>query len=102
METTKELFKISVSLRGVKKNCRKTDFHVLKGGYIDYNAGDFNQDAIDAIASGLVNSNIKRIHSDITVHLDYVQQGEIMQTWQPFSDKNVRFELKTSLENALQ
>lgn len=101
METTKELFKISVSLRGVKKRCRKSDFHVLRGGYIPYNEGSFDREAVEAIARGLVDSNMKQINSRVMIHLDRIEKGEFMERWELFSDKNVKWELKTPLENEL-
>lgn len=101
METTKELFKISVSVTGVKKRCRKSDFHVLRGGYIPYNEGSFDREAVEAIARGLVDSNMKQINSRVMIHLDRIEKGEFMERWELFSDKNVKFELKTPLENEL-
>lgn len=101
METTKELFKISVSLHGVKKRCRKSEFHLLRGGYIPYNDGTFDCGAIEAIARGLVETNMKQVNGKIIINLDHVKQGEFMQTWEPFSDKNVKWQLVSSLENEL-
>ncbi len=101
METTKELFKISVSLHGVKKRCRKTEFHLLQGGYIPYNDGTFDREAINAVVRGLVVSNMKQVNGKIVINLDHIKQGEFMQTWEPFSDKNVKWQLVSSLENEL-
>ena len=101
METTKELFKISVSLHGVKKRCRKSEFHLLRGGYIDYNQGTFDREAIEAVARGLIETNMKDVRGKIVICLDHVKQGEFMQTWEPFSDKNVKWQLVSSLENEL-
>ena len=101
METTKELFKISVAVTGVKKRCRKSEFHVLRGGYIPYNGGSFDREAVEGMARGLVDSNMKQVNSRIIVHLDRIEKGDFMETWEMFSDKNIKFELKTPLENEL-
>jgi len=102
METSKELFKLSVSVRGVKKRCRKSDHHILQGGYMPYNGGNFDQAKIEDVVRGIVETNMKQVDGKIYIHLDHIKQGDFMQIWEPFSNKNVRFELKTSLENALQ
>lgn len=101
METTKELFKISVSVHGVKRRCRKSEFHLLQGGYIPYNEGTFNREAIEAVARGLIEVNMKQVNSKIIINLDHVKQGEFMQTWEPFSDKNIKWNLVSPLENEL-
>lgn len=102
METQKELFKLTVSVKGVKKRCRNSDHHLLQGGYMPYNDGVFDQAKIEDVVKGLIETNMKRVDGRIFIHLDHIKQGDFMQTWEPFSDKNVRFELKSSLENALQ
>ena len=101
METTKELFKISVSMHGVKKRCRKSEFHLLQGGYIPYNDGTFNREAIETVARGLIETNMKQVNSKIVISLDHIKQSEFMQTWEPFSNKNVKWQLVSSLENEL-
>ena len=101
METTKELFKISVSVTGIKKRCRKSEFHVLRGGYIPYNGGSFDREAIEAVARGLIETNIKQLNSRVIIHLDRIEQDDFLERWEPFSDKNVKWELVSSLENVL-
>lgn len=101
METTKELFKISVSMHGVKKRCRKSEFHLLQGGYIPYNEGTFDREAVEAVARGLIETNMKQVNSKIVISLDHVMQGDFMQTWEPFSNKHVKWQLVSSLENEL-
>lgn len=101
METTKELFKISIGLYGVKKRCRKSEFHVLRAGYIPYNEGTFDREAIETIAKGLIETNMKQVNGKIIISLDHIKQGDFMQTWEPFSDKNVKWQLVSSLENEL-
>ena len=101
METSKEFFKISVAVTGVKKRCRKSEFHVLRGGYIPYNEGSFDREAVEAVARGLVDSNMKQVNSKVMIHLDRIERGGFMERWEMFSDKNIKFELKTPLENEL-
>lgn len=102
METTKELFKLSVSLIGVKKRCRKSERHLLSGGYMPYNDGNYDQNEVETMAKKLISDNMKQVDSKIIVNLNHIKQGDFVQTWEPFSKKNVAFELKSSLENALQ
>lgn len=101
MEITKEFFKISVAVTGVKKRCRKSEFHVFRGGYIPYNEGSFDREAVEAVARGLVDSNMKQVNSRVMIHLDRIEKGDFMERWEPFSNKNVKFELLTPLENEL-
>lgn len=101
METTKELFKISVSVTGVKKRCRKSEFHLLKGGYIPYNEGTFDREAIEAVARGLVETNMKQVNGKIIIVLNHIKREEHFERWEPFSDKNVKWQLISSLENEL-
>ena len=97
----KELFKISVSMTGIKKRCRKSEFHILQGGYIPYNDGTFDRETIEAIAKGLIETNMKQVNSKIVICLDHVKQGIFMQTWEPFSKRHVKWNLVSSLENEL-
>lgn len=101
MENKRELFKISVSTHGIKKKCRKSDFHFFKAGHIPYNEGTFNKDEIEAVARGIIESNMKEVKAKIMIHLDHITQDENFEQWEPFSNKNVRWELKSSLENVL-
>ena len=101
MEKTKELFKISVSMYGVKNRCRKSEFHRLRGGYIDYNEGTFDRESVEAVARGLIESNMKQVNSKIVISLDHVKRDEHFERWEPFSDKNVKWNLVSSLENEL-
>lgn len=97
-----ELFKITVSVIGVKKRCRKVDSHLLRLGYKPYNEGNFNKDELIELARASVETNIKQVTGKIMVHLDHIKRGDFMEQWEPFSDKNIRFEVKSSLENVLQ
>jgi hypothetical protein len=101
MGTTKELFQISISLYGVKKRCRKSEFHALKAGYIDYNEGTFDREAIESVARGLIETNMKQVNGKIIISLDHIKQGDFTQVWEPFSDKNVKWQLVSSLEKEL-
>ena len=62
-----QFYKLSVSVTGIKKRCRKTEFHLLQGGYIPYNDGTFDREAIEAIAKGLIETNIKKVEKEIFV-----------------------------------
>ena len=98
---TQEFFKVKIIVPGIKKRCRKAEKHLLKAGYLPYNGGIFNQDEIEQVARGLIETNIKQVMGKIFVSLDYVTRDEHFERWEPFSDKNIRFELKTPLEKEL-
>lgn len=96
-----QFYKLSVSVTGIKKRCRKSEFHLLKGGYIDYNEGTFDHEAIEAVARGLVETNMKKVNGKIVISLDHIKQDDHFERWEPFSDKNVKWNLVSSLENEL-
>lgn len=98
---TQEFFKVYVIVPGVKKRCRKAERHMLKAGYIPYNGGSFDREAIEATAKGLIEANIKQVVGNVVISLDHVVRDDHFERWEPFSDKNVRFELRTALENEL-
>ena len=102
METQKELFRIGVSVNGVKKRCRKSESHYLSGGYIPFNGGFFNQVEIENLAKGILETNMKRIDGKVFIILNHVKVADGIETWELFGKTNVKFELKSSLENALQ
>jgi KaiC/GvpD/RAD55 family RecA-like ATPase len=101
METTKELFKISVSVTGIKKRCRKTEFHLLQGGYIPYNEGTFAREAVEAVARGLIETNMKEVNGKIVINLTHIKQDDHFERWEPFSIKNRHWQLVSPLENEL-
>jgi hypothetical protein len=96
-----QFYKLSVLVTGIKKRCRKTEFHLLQGGYIPYNDGTFDREAIEAIAKGLIETNMKQVNGKIIISLDHIKQGDFTQVWEPFSDKNVKWQLVSSLEKEL-
>ena len=97
-----QFFKLGVAVNGVKKRCRKSESHYLSGGYLPYNDGAFNQDEVENLVRGILETNMKRIEGKVFIILNHVKVADGIQTWEMFGKTNVKFELKTSLENALQ
>ena len=97
-----QFFRIGISVDGIKKRCRKSDRHYFHAGYIPYNNGDFNKEEIENLAKGLVETNMKTLKSKVYVILNHVKVDNGIETWEMFGKTNVRFELNSSLENALQ
>jgi hypothetical protein len=97
-----QFFRVGVSLNGVKKRCRKSERHYLSGGYVPYNDGAFNQEEIENLAKGIIETNMKQVNGRVFIVLSHVKVVDGIETWQMFGKTNVEFELKTSLENALQ
>ncbi len=96
-----QFYKLSVSVTGIKKRCRKTEFHLLQGGYIPYNDGTFDREAIEVIAKGLIETNIKKVEKEIFVILNHVKVTDGIQTWEMFGKTNERWKIVSSLENEL-
>jgi hypothetical protein len=94
---TIEKFKISIRICGIKKRCRKIEQHFFTVSYVDYNEGNFDQDAIRSLVIDFVASNVKTVCSHCIVSLDHVEQsfnGRFnCEKWLPFSDKNKSFEI---------
>jgi hypothetical protein len=92
-----EKFKITITLIGIKKRCRKSERHSFNLGYIDYNNGNFDRESIETLVRGYVDTNVKQVDSMIRVHLDHVtihsEEGFNHIEWQVFSDKHVRFDI---------
>jgi hypothetical protein len=97
-----QFFKLGVAVNGVKKRCRKSESHYLSGGYLPYNDGAFNQDEVETLAKAILETNMKRIEGKVFIILNHVKVADGIQTWERFGKTNVKFELKSSLENALQ
>jgi len=97
-----QFFKLGVAVNGIKKRCRKSESHYLSGGYLPYNDGAFNQDEVENLVRGILETNMKRIEGKVFIILNHVKVADGIQTWEMFGKTNVKFELKTSLENALQ
>jgi len=99
-EVTQEKFKISIRICGIKKRCRKIEQHFFTISYVDYNEGNFDQDAIRSLVIDFVASNVKTVCSHCIVSLNHVEQsfnGRFnCEKWLPFSDKNKRFEIAQS------
>ena len=92
-----ERFKISIQVIGIKKRCRKNEKHMFQLGYIEYNNGSFNRQSVISLVRDFVDVNMKEVKSVIRIHLDHVKQsnerGFTSTLWEPFSDKNVRFDI---------
>jgi hypothetical protein len=97
-----QFFRVGISVDGIKKRCRKSDSHYFHAGYIPYNNGDFNKEEIENLAKGLIETNMKTLNSKVYVILNHVKVVDGIETWEMFGKTNVRFELNSSLENALQ
>jgi len=97
-----QFFRVGISVTGVKKRCRKADHHYFQAGYIPYNEGIFNQSEVENLAKGLVETNMKQVNGKIFIILNHVKVADGIETWEMFGKTNVKFELKSSLENALQ
>lgn len=94
---TIEKFKISIQVIGIKKRCRKNDKHRFQLGSIDYNNGSYDRDAIDSLVRAFIDTNMKDVNSMVRVSLSHVKvknEGGFTSTlWEPFSDKNLDYNL---------
>ena len=102
-----KLFKVSIIVTGVKKRCRKTEQHFLSLGYIDYNDGAFNQDELTEKVKNYLSDNMREIKSIPRVNLYYVERrkdafGKVLVIPSFVDDRNISFNVQSSLENALQ
>lgn len=97
-----QFFRLGVSVRGIKKRCRKSESHYISGGYLPYNDGAFNQNEVENLVRGILETNMKKIDGKVNVILNHVKVADGIETWEMFGKTNVQFELLTSLENALQ
>lgn len=97
-----QFYKLGVAVNGVKKRCRKSERHFISGGYLPYNDGTFNQEEVESLARGILETNMKRIDGKVKVVLNHVKREGGIETWEVFGKTNVQFELQSSLENALQ
>ena len=96
-----ENFKLSIQVIGIKKRCRKSDRHFFHFGYLPYNDGQFDKSAINDKVRDFLATNMKSINSLTRVSLDHMTSSDegnynVVQ-WQPFSDKNVSFDLNIVL-----
>ena len=96
-----QFYKLSVSVTGIKKRCRKSEFHLLQGGYIPYNEGTIDREAIEAVAKGLIETNMKQVGKETFVILNHVKVADGIQTWELFGKTNMRWKIVSSLENEL-
>lgn len=101
LSTSQVLFKISIQVIGIKKRCRKSERHFFQLGSIPYNNGEYDQSAINDKVRDFLSTNMKQINSLTRVSLDHtiVTKEEVFTStvWEPFSDKNVRFDLNIIL-----
>lgn len=91
-----QFYKLSVSVIGIKKRCRKSEFHLLHGGYIPYNEGIIDREAIETVAKGLIETNMKQVGKETFVILNHVKVADGIQTWE-----NMRWKIVSSLESEL-
>jgi hypothetical protein len=94
IQKQKILYRLAVQLIGIKKRCRKSERHFLHLGHIPF--GDINYDDVKQKVKDALDTNMKAVHSQIRVHLDYViisDHGSYTHTeWQPFDSKNITFD----------
>ena len=97
IETTgneKIYYALSISVRGVKKRCRKSDLHHFHVGAVSL---DFDRKELESKVYDLIFLNMKSISSMIYVTLNYtVEKKErdiTCRQFEPFSDKNIKFQL---------
>ena len=85
-----EKFKITVYTTGLKKRDRKTKRHFFNAGYVDYNPNmsEAELNEIKAKAVGLIETNMKSFVG-VEVSLDLVEINGHIETWMPFSAKNI-------------
>lgn len=92
-----ERFKISIQVIGIKKRCRKNERHMFQLGSIEYNGGEYNKEGVISLVRDFVDVNMKEINSIVRIRLDHVKQsnerGFTSTLWEPFSEKNVRFDI---------
>jgi hypothetical protein len=66
-------------------------------GSIEYNNGEYNKEGVISLVRDFVDVNMKEVNSIVRIHLDHVKQsnerGFTSTLWEPFSDKNVRFDI---------
>lgn len=96
-----QFFRIGVSVKGVKKRCRKSELHYLSGGKIPYNDGNFDQVEVENLAKKLL-FDMKTTEGKIMVILNHIKVSDGFETWEMFGKTNVEFELTSSLEKELQ
>ncbi len=101
LSTFKVLFKISIQVIGIKKRCRKSERHFFQLGHMPYNDGQFDKSEVSDKVKAFLQANMKEVHSLTRVSLDHViikNEGNFTVTqWEPFSSKNVRFDLNIIL-----
>jgi hypothetical protein len=94
---TVEKFKISIQVIGIKKRCRKNERHMFQLGSIEYNSGEYNKESVVSLVRAFIDTNMKDVNSIIRIHLDHVkissERGFTHTLWEPFSDKNIRFDI---------
>ena len=95
------LFKLSLQVIGIKRRCRKSERHFFQLGYIPYNDGQFDKSEISDKVQAFIDTNMKQVNSITRVSLDHtvITKDEFctQTTWQPFSPKNVNFDLNIIL-----
>jgi hypothetical protein len=104
--TTEIKFSISVYVHGVKKKCRKVERHSLKLGYIPYNDGSFDKEAISQKVRDIVATNMKSVSSPIQVQMLRIElkkdEWGYSQTFAMFDERHVNFAVETALQEALK
>lgn len=85
-------YELSYQVMGIKKRCRKSDRHFFHLGKVDL---DFDKSHVESVIRSHVQENMKTVSSMVRIHLDYIttSQDGFFEQWQPFSGKNIAFNL---------
>ena len=93
---SKECFKLSVQVMGIKKRCRKSERHFFHLGHMPYNSGNYDANEVKDKVRNALDLNMKQVTSMVRIHLDHViikNEGTYTVTqWEPFSKLNVQFD----------
>jgi hypothetical protein len=105
MEERQKMYKVYVMVWGVKKRCRVSKRHVLNMGYIPYNDGVYDKEALTQKAKDFVSTNLKKVEEAPVLNLSYVEvgydNGFRSEMWQAHSPNSVNWKVLSGLENQL-
>lgn len=90
-EAKKTFWDYGVSVRGVKKKCRKVDHHIvtLSKDHLEVIEEDARR-----LAREWIEKNMKSVVNAIATATMWTDSGDGVKTWQPFTDShNLKFYL---------
>jgi hypothetical protein len=90
-----EKFRLSVSVTGVKKKCRKPDRHLFNMGYMEYNPNMTDEQKQEVVqkAKDLLAVNMKSFLNGFTVNLNHVTLRDELEMWEPFAETNLKIKV---------